>query len=62
MVSSKDCLDNAARCVELGNEARNVEEQNLYFEMARSWTELAGRLERSAGFETQLRDVSIYVN
>ena len=62
MASAKDCREYAAQCVELGNEAANVEEQNLFFEMGRSWTELAGQLERSAGFETPLRDVSLLLN
>jgi hypothetical protein len=62
MVNAKECRESAARCVELGNEAATVETQNLYFEMARSWTELAEELERGAGFETQFREVSIHPN
>ena len=62
MAGSRDCRENAARCVEFGNEAATVEEQNLFFAMARSWTEIAQRLERSAGFEMQPRDVSVQLN
>ena len=62
MANAKDCRKNAARCVELGNEATNVEEQNLLFDMARRWTEVAERLERHAGLAAQPRDVGAQPN
>jgi len=62
VISPKECRENATHCVELGDEAATVEEQNLLFEMARSWTEIAERLERSAGYETQPRDASLLLN
>ena len=60
MLSSKDCRDNAAQCVTLGNEAATVEEQNLFFDMARNWTELAERLERRAELQAQLQNAGVH--
>jgi hypothetical protein len=48
--------------VELGNEAASVESQNLFFAMARCWTEMAEQLERSKGFEARLRKVRVLLN
>jgi hypothetical protein len=62
MMSPNDCRDNAARCVELGNEATSVEEQNLLFDMARRWTEIAERLEQSAVLQAPLRDATVQAN
>jgi hypothetical protein len=61
MASSKDCHDNAARCVELANAAKTVSAQNLLFEMARAWMELAEQLEQNPALEQRLGDIRLRV-
>jgi hypothetical protein len=62
MASAKDCRDNAALCLVLGNETASAEAQNLLFAMARSWTELAARLERNSTLQVHLGEVRIQLN
>jgi hypothetical protein len=61
MASSKDCHDNAARCVELANGAKTVATQNLFFEMARAWIEVAEQLEQDPALEERRGDVRLRV-
>ena len=60
MADPQDCRENAARCIEMANEAVTTRMQSLMFEMANVWLKLAAELERnSAVARYQDTDVGI---
>jgi hypothetical protein len=61
MADPNDCRANAARCIEMANEASNTQMQSIMFEMARIWLQVAGESEQSYVPGTQLRDAGVTI-
>ena len=62
MASPQDCRENAARCIEMANEAgSDTRMQSIMFEMANTWLKLAGEIERSRVPPAPMPDASAKV-
>jgi hypothetical protein len=59
MADPKDCRANAARCIEMANEALNTRIQSLMFEMADMWLKLAAELEHSSAVRARFQHVDV---
>jgi hypothetical protein len=59
MADPKECRANAARCIEMANEALNTRMQSLMFEMADMWLKLAAELERSSAVRARFQQVDV---
>jgi hypothetical protein len=59
MADPKECRDNAARCIEMANEALDARMQAVLFEMANMWLKLAADLERSSAVRARYREVEV---
>jgi len=61
MADPKDCHDNAARCIEMANEALDARMQAVLFEMANLWLKLAADSERDSAVRAHYREVRVGV-
>ena len=59
MADPKDCRDNAARCIEMANDALDARMQGILFDMANMWLKLAADLERSSTVRARYREVEV---
>jgi hypothetical protein len=59
-MNSKDCHDNAARCIEMANSAAESANAIVLFTLARSWLKLAEELHENVAFRVAAKDVDIF--
>ena len=59
-MDSKDCRDNATRCIEMANSAADLRSQSVLFNLARSWLKLAEELHDNVAFRIAVKDVDIF--
>jgi hypothetical protein len=44
-MTATDCRENAKRCIEMANNAKDDKRQSMLFELAAAWTKLADEIE-----------------
>jgi hypothetical protein len=60
VMDSKDCRDNANRCVEMANNAADKRMQSTLFDLAKAWMNLATELESNEAFRDAVKGVDIF--
>jgi hypothetical protein len=61
-MDAEDCRENAKRCIEMANNAKDDKTQSTFFELANEWTKLANEVETNPALGAAISEIDAFTS